>query len=243
MPAIFVLGMHRSGTSCLTGVLQACGVYLGEVSTRNPNNLRGNRENRRVNALNESLLQLNGGSWRQPVFISNWSPEHALLRDELVTELSDIAGRNWWAIKDPRLLFTLPFWLDAIQPRFIGTFRHPVSVARSLAGRQSQPLSFDQGIALWQKYNTNLLALHEQSPFPLVNFDLPSTEYVMNVISCLSAIGVSKISQEHVHAFFADELRSQKPLSSEQFLIPKTVKKVHESISILYRSPQYSTKK
>ncbi len=31
--AIAVLGMHRSGTSCLTGLLEQAGVFLGPVIT------------------------------------------------------------------------------------------------------------------------------------------------------------------------------------------------------------------
>lgn len=30
-PSLIVFGMHRSGTSCLTGTLEEAGVYLGEV--------------------------------------------------------------------------------------------------------------------------------------------------------------------------------------------------------------------
>ena len=43
--AILMLGMHRSGTSCLTGIMQALGVHLGEVFTESTWNKKGNREN------------------------------------------------------------------------------------------------------------------------------------------------------------------------------------------------------
>jgi len=42
---VAILGMHRSGTSCLAGSLQELGLYLGEVYDQNPHNPRGNREN------------------------------------------------------------------------------------------------------------------------------------------------------------------------------------------------------
>ena len=41
---VCVLGMHRSGTSCLAGSLEQQGLFLGETNTRGPFNLRGNRE-------------------------------------------------------------------------------------------------------------------------------------------------------------------------------------------------------
>lgn len=43
---VLILGMHRSGTSCLAGSLQEAGLYLGEVNTAAPHNAKGNRESR-----------------------------------------------------------------------------------------------------------------------------------------------------------------------------------------------------
>ena len=68
--SICVLGMHRSGTSCLTGILQNFGVELGEVFTENPHNKRGNRENSRIVFLNEALLTYNDAAWNKPAVIS-----------------------------------------------------------------------------------------------------------------------------------------------------------------------------
>ena len=47
-PVVLVLGMHRSGTSCLAGSLQQAGLELGDVFTSNPFNKKGNREHRDV---------------------------------------------------------------------------------------------------------------------------------------------------------------------------------------------------
>ena len=33
---VCILGMHRSGTSCLTGSLQQAGLFLGDCHTWNP---------------------------------------------------------------------------------------------------------------------------------------------------------------------------------------------------------------
>ena len=43
MACICVVGMHRSGTSCLTGIMQRMGIELGEVFTENEFNKKGNR--------------------------------------------------------------------------------------------------------------------------------------------------------------------------------------------------------
>ena len=42
---IVILGMHRSGTSCLAGCLEELGLHLGTVITSAPHNKKGNREN------------------------------------------------------------------------------------------------------------------------------------------------------------------------------------------------------
>ena len=49
--AVVILGMHRSGTSCLTGSLQDKGLYLGQVSQRGTFNKKGNRERWRHRAV------------------------------------------------------------------------------------------------------------------------------------------------------------------------------------------------
>ena len=64
--SILILGMHRSGTSCLAGSLQEAGLYLGEVNTTAPHNAKGNRESRTIVALHDGLLQANGGAWDAP---------------------------------------------------------------------------------------------------------------------------------------------------------------------------------
>ena len=48
MKTIAILGMHRSGTSCLTGCLQQMGLNLGKVSDFNEYNLKGNKEDDKI---------------------------------------------------------------------------------------------------------------------------------------------------------------------------------------------------
>src|SRR5690349_2140036 len=72
---ICVLGMHRSGTSCLAGSLEQQGLFLGDVNTSAPWNKRGNRERFDVMNLQEDVLKGSGGSWEQPPSAVEWSPE------------------------------------------------------------------------------------------------------------------------------------------------------------------------
>src|SRR2546430_4861601 len=121
--------MHRSGTSCLTGTLGEAGVFLGEVSTKNRFNPKGNRENQRILSLHQELLQANGGNWDDPPERVRWSDEHRAMRDAII---ASYAGKKIWGFKDPRALFTLDGWREALpQIELAGIVRDPVSVARS----------------------------------------------------------------------------------------------------------------
>src|ERR1700722_673823 len=62
--AILVLGMHRSGTSAVSGVISALGV-AGPKTLASPNewNPRGYFESTRIFAVHDELLKSIGSSW------------------------------------------------------------------------------------------------------------------------------------------------------------------------------------
>lgn len=162
-----VLGMHRSGTSMLTGTLQEAGVYLGKVF-RDPikHNRKGLMEPKAVLFMQEDLFRANGGNWREPPAELEWMPLHLAVRDLFIDSM---AGKPLWGFKDPRTLFTLEGWRTAL-PRLepVGIFRHPLPVAESLQRRNGFPL--EQGFAIWSRYNERLLALHAAERFPVIEF-------------------------------------------------------------------------
>ena len=135
---IAILGMHRSGTSCLTGCLQEAGLHLGQVIEKAPYNAKGNRENKAIMDLNEQLLQHNAGSWDNPPENFKWGEEHTVKRDEII---KSYGSESVWGFKDPRTLFTLPIWRDGLEHiTHIGVFRHPMRVAQSLQHRNRFPI-------------------------------------------------------------------------------------------------------
>src|SRR6266576_5199367 len=96
---ISVLGMHRSGTSCLAGSLEQQGLFLGEVNTSAPFNRRGNRERFDVMNLQEEILEASGGSWSSPPAVVEWQEEHVERAQRI---LAEHAGQPVWGFKDPR---------------------------------------------------------------------------------------------------------------------------------------------
>ena len=171
-PVVAVLGMHRSGTSAIAGMLQEHGVDLGPVSERNRFNPRGNREIKELNTLHDRILERSGGSWWDP-------PPSAVLR------ASDFRFRNrilrairgeTIGVKDPRMLLVLDLWRD-LDLRPIGVIRNPVAVRESLERRahnrrrRHPQLPGAAWERLWIVYNRALLAEHERKAFPVIDFD------------------------------------------------------------------------
>src|SRR5437588_7405424 len=136
--AICILGMHRSGTSCLAGTLEEAGVFLGEILRRSRYNAKGNREHPRIMALHNHIFRANGGSWDSPPECMCWSPAHELKRDKII---QDFQGKSPWGFKDPRTLYTLDGWLRALPKlTLVGVVRHPLAVAQSLQHRNKLPI-------------------------------------------------------------------------------------------------------
>lgn len=171
-----VLGMHRSGTSWLAGSLQEKGLELGEVSTRDPHNLKGNRESAAVMALHDAVLADNGGSWKRPASQHRWSEARSAELRAYVARMD--ADHPLWGFKDPRALLVLDEWLRQVPDLVrVGVYRHPAAVHASLAARGGR---FDEArsAALWCAYNERLVDEHRRSPFPLLRFDVPRADLI-----------------------------------------------------------------
>ncbi len=158
--AVIVLGMHRSGTSALAGLLHHLGVALGEhLMPASPDNPRGYWEHSDIVAINQALMAEMGWAWDdiRPL-PAGFAHEKAALRaaGELREILSrDFAGTPLWGLKDPRLCRLMPLWSPLlaelrITPRFILTLRHPLDVAGSLRARDG--LSAACASILWLRH-------------------------------------------------------------------------------------------
>ena len=204
---IFILGMHRSGTSCLAGALEACGLFLGDVSRANPHNKRGNHELPCVVALHEEILQSSGGSWSAPPSQIRVSPAQQQAIRDVVGKLSPHAPCG---LKEPRMLLFVERWLEEITSawKIVGTFRHPGAVAQSLARRNQMPEA--QAYELWLRYSRRLIELHRQHGFPLVEFNLTETEaYCANVAALAVRLGLDP-HLNRIRQFVSRELDSSK---------------------------------
>ena len=175
MTAIVVLGMHRSGTSCLAGMLAAANVASAGAAIRNWDNARGHHERLELVRLDEAVLAHSGGNYLSPPAEVRWTEAHAVARDGLLREDGPL-------LKDPRMLLVLPFWrASAIPWRAIGVVRHPLAVARSLAAWREVPLV--EGVALWLAHNRVLAS----AGTPVIDFDRPKAHVVSELAALVGA--------------------------------------------------------
>ncbi len=233
---VIVLGMHRSGTSCLTGTLEHYGLYLGDVVTAAPHNKKGNRENLSVMALNEELLKHNNASWDNPPKQAVvWSQNHADERDKIIQSYQ----QKIWGFKDPRVIFTLPFWLEGLRDfniKFIGSFRNPVSVVRSIRSRNTD-FEFEHALSIWEQYNSQLVHLIHQHNVPLVSFELAAKDYDLTVRKAMQLQDLEMIETDDKTAFFDDGLRNQLLTETERMALlsplPEHIKALYSELERL----------
>lgn len=164
---VIVLGMHRSGTSVVGGVLEQMGFYWGDAEIGLPadeDNPKGYWERKDVVDLNDAILQACDARWNG---VASLLQKRKELPDSFQLQIQSIIhqldNHTPWFIKDPRLCLTLPLWLQAMKNSIvILVFRHPIQVAKSLNKRDNIPISV--GLALWQAYYTQALAYTQDLP-------------------------------------------------------------------------------
>lgn len=238
---IAVLGMHRSGTSCLTGSLQAGGLFLGKHHTWNEYNRKGNRENQDVVNLHESIFKANGATWIYPKRHNNiidkylarklkWETRHFDRAREI---LDEYVHENLWGFKDPRALFLLHGWKQLVPDmEYVGIFRHPMAVAQSLNSRPALPISIEQGLKMWLDYNNALLTTYKQAPFPLFCFDWSEDKFHTQLNYLHTQLQLKPL--EPGQRFYTDELHKQK--IEGDVALPTEVKMLYQQLkSLEYR--------
>lgn len=153
IPPIIVTGMHRSGTSIVSRVLEDFGVLMG--ARKSPNN-----EARLFQELNKWMMAQAGGRWDAPAatqYLLRDSNNLALIEDYVRMLFDSPRSAAFlgplryarcrglsrlaipWGWKDPRNTFTLPVWLRLFpDAKVVHVERHGVDVAQSLRVRHGQ---------------------------------------------------------------------------------------------------------
>jgi hypothetical protein len=175
-PPVIVVGMHRSGTSMVSRLLDCCGLYVGH-------RLGQHHEAAFFRRLNDRVLVAGGGRWEavEPYLRAREDENFvarstALLRQEMETgfatgylslrrRLAFRLGRRFaWGWKDPRTCLVMPQWLRLFPTaRVLHVIRHPLDVALSLSRREASArdrgrshaaatLDLEYSLRLWETH-------------------------------------------------------------------------------------------
>lgn len=158
--AFVVLGMHRSGTSSVAGLL----ALLGATPPRTlmgpkPDNPKGFWESEVLMAFNDEILSRAGSAWDDPepldprVFAGEMGADLRRRAAEKLHEEFDEA--RIIVIKDPRICRFYPFWRHVLEtagyhPFPVIPIRDPAEVAASLHARNEMPVK--KGLSLWRRH-------------------------------------------------------------------------------------------
>ncbi len=230
---IAVTGMHRSGTSCIAGLLLRCGLSLGTkqplMNTPCPENPKGHAENTYAVRLNDMILSAAGGNWMQP-------PDNGRIRDAAHRYADQFrVFRDTFdgdIFKDPRTSLTISSWTEQCPElrAIVYIFRNPLAVARSLNRRNG--LTLAHGLALWHAYNSRFLDAQIGIPRFYLNYDAFSDSLDSIVGGLLAKLG-KKLSPEdlqiRIGSFYSEKLNhdpdKQRALYGK---IPKEIRELHE---------------
>ncbi len=228
--AILILGMHRSGTSALAGLLARMGVELGDnlYGADAEANARGFFEHRGAVALNASILDALGSRWDDIGSLpQGWwrRQELAPLKDDLRQLVQrDFAGVPTWGLKDPRLCRVLPLWLEVLgelglRVHALIILRRPDEVVRSLERHHRIPPMM--GHVLWLQHVAGSLSASRGLPRSILTYDALLADWRGCLESASRDLGEKfpkslEESAEAVEAFLTPDLQHYRAAEQRQ---------------------------
>lgn len=175
---IFVLGAGRSGTSLVAGLFRNTVLYMGDNSyLPRPANPNGFFEDRGINSINEAIIcqilqseQSECHGWLAQI---DHVPD-ITVAPSLRRSIRQYYSRSPSLFKDPRFVYTLPFWLRELESedlsgiRCICVFRHPMQFLASVRRELSEApylsglmLSDNQILDIWRSQYISVLRQHD----------------------------------------------------------------------------------
>ena len=175
---ILVLGMHRSGTSAVTGVFAHLGAALGgHLIPAADDNPKGFFEHADIFAMHQNLLQGLGSDWDDTAPLpDDWlTSQAARTAAAKICEIlrRDFAEANPAFIKDPRICRLVPLWREVLQDegfrlKVVLVVRDGFEVAASLVERDG--LHPTEAACLWLRHELEAEAATRSDPRVVVSY-------------------------------------------------------------------------
>lgn len=223
-----VTGMHRSGTSCVTGILKRCGLSLGTAfdiwDQPAADNAKGHFENSGLVHISEKIFSETSSSWYSPP-----RRDHVLNCSSLkmIGEFSRIFDGD--IVKDPRATIFIDAFIincPALE-KIIHCVRHPLAVASSLSRRNKFPKAFS--IKLWLYYNEYFLNYIGNTPVIYVSFDKLLSDVGFQTQRILNFLGRGKIFSD-IFDFVDNGLNHHATVNDSAGQLEPSVKEVYRHL-------------
>jgi hypothetical protein len=244
--AILVLGMHRSGTSALGGVLNALGAGAPKtLMAPHRENPRGFFESIALAEAHDALLASAGSCWHDwrpfdPQWIgSDIAEQHRRKIKALLIE--EFGAAPLIFVKDPRICRFVPFALSVlaeldISPVVIVPLRNPLEVAYSL--RRNRDFALSKSLLLWLRHVLDAEYHSRHLPRYFLSYEKFLTDWRGDMDRAATKIGVtwparSEVSEAKVEQFLTRELRRERASVDEIRDHPEVPSMVRETYKIL----------
>lgn len=234
---VLILGMHRSGTSALTGLLNLTGLSLG-THLMNPadDNPKGFFENQDIVDFNETLFEQLRTAWDDTGALSSeWynnetlEPMYQNAQKIIEIQFKDTA---LFSIKDPRMCILFPFWekvfqLLNIDVKIIIPYRNPLEVAESLHKRNE--FNREKSLLLWVKHVLFAEFYSRNYARIIISYDNLLNNPKMTMASIEKALAISlpnnfESIREKVDNFLEKSLKHQNMEKIIDFPVPSFIK-------------------
>lgn len=226
---VMIAGMHRSGTSMITRLLNLAGVQLGptqDLLQAMPDNPTGYWESRSLMMVNDELLNLFGGAWDHPPELPvgfELDPRAQALLEQAAQALEPLqtAGGNAWGWKDPRNSITFAFWRQLVpDAKMVLCLRNPLEVHSSLRARGGYSTAHFS-MHLWRTYNRAALAATQASERVVTHYDSyfidapRELERVLGELGLPSSPEMAMVASSHLRTDLRHDRRSLADLEDE----------------------------
>lgn len=221
--AILVAGMHRSGTSTTTRILNLLGCDLPRTPLVVPDsykkfNEKGHWESERVKDLNDEILSSAGSSWDDwRAFDAGWyaSPVAEKFREQAQILLKEEYGDSrLFVLKDPRICRLLEFWIKETEEfgaevRVVSPIRNPLDIASSLETRDG--IDSSTGHLLWLRHVLHAEAASRHLRRAYLRYDTLVTEVQ----------AVAERLEQHLEISWPKRSSVNSEMEIDEFLSPK----------------------
>ncbi len=216
---VIVLGMHRSGTSALSGALCRLGIEFGDkLLPGEPYNPKGFFEHVDILSINNEILRMLNSSFDdiKPLPL-NWHRSEFILpfKDKLINIISrDFKNYEVFGFKDPRISILLPLYLEIVKEmnldaRFVICERADIEIALSIKERIR--FSLHDSLLLIKKYKTSIDELIKGQKHVRIsmNFLLTDPENALKkIVEDLDlSIEVTDVNMHEVKKFLDNDLK------------------------------------